>query len=437
MPESPAHRAAAVLVRTPRLARVVARLLVAGTAGLVLLMLAPWQQSASGEGRVVAFTPVERRQTIEAPIEGRIVRWLVREGSRVEEGDVICEISDNDPDILQRLRDERAGITARLAAVRARADSLEDRIAFLIASRDSAVDAAASRVRMAQDRVRAAMRVVEVSLAALRTAELQLERQRALESEGLASRRTLELAELDLARTRTDLDRAEAALSAARAEELALRAEQQRIMNDASAAIDDARAARAAALAEIGSADAEIARIDVRLARQSTMTVRAPARGTVLRLSGGLGGEMVKMGDPLVVFVPDTDARAVEMWVAGVDVPLLRENRRVRLQFEGWPAVQFTGWPSVAVGTFGGRVALIDAADDGNGRFRVLVTPDPDDEPWPSGRYLRQGVRANGWVLLGRVTVGYELWRRFNAFPPTVAMSEPMEGGDRSGKEKK
>jgi hypothetical protein len=73
----------------------------------------------------------------------------------------------------------------------------------------------------------------------------------------------------------------------------------------------------------------------------------------------------------------------------------------------------------VAVGTFGGTVALLDATDDGSGRFRLLVRPD-DGEPWPSGLSLRQGVRVNGWVLLDQVKLGYELWRRFNGFPPTV-----------------
>jgi hypothetical protein len=105
----------------------------------------------------------------------------------------------------------------------------------------------------------------------------------------------------------------------------------------------------------------------------------------------------------------------------------------VRLQFEGWPAVQFTGWPSVAVGTFGGEVALIDATDDGTGRFRILVKPDAADA-WPRGVYLRQGVRVNGWVLLNQVKLGYELWRRFNGFPPTVAPQEP--GADVGGKGK-
>ena len=90
------------------------------------------------------------------------------------------------------------------------------------------------------------------------------------------------------------------------------------------------------------------------------------------------------------------------MKVSGNDMPLIHEGDRVRLQFEGWPAVQFVGWPSVAVGTFGGKVNRVFPTDDGQGNFRVVVTPDNHFEQgdgWPDDRYLRQGVRANGWVL--------------------------------------
>jgi len=104
----------------------------------------------------------------------------------------------------------------------------------------------------------------------------------------------------------------------------------------------------------------------------------------------------------------------------GNDVPLLSEGRKVRLQFEGWPALQFSGWPPVAVGTFGAKVALIDATGDGRGRFRVVAVPGEDDEAWPPPRFLRQGVRVNGWVLLDQVKLGFELWRRLNGFPPTT-----------------
>jgi membrane fusion protein, adhesin transport system len=216
------------------------------------------------------------------------------------------------------------------------------------------------------------------------------------------------------------------------------------VMNDVTAQIDDARASEASARAEEANASAELARLDVRLARQSTMDVKAAIDGTVLRLLKGQGNVFVKSADAILVLVPDTEARAVELWVDGNDMPLISKQRDVRLQFEGWPAVQFTGWPSVAVGTFGGKVALIDATDDGTGKFRILVTPDPTDsngdgEPdqsWPTGLYLRQGVRVNGWVLLNQVKLGFELWRQFNAFPPTVTPLEPQPGSKAKGKAK-
>jgi hypothetical protein len=84
----------------------------------------------------------------------------------------------------------------------------------------------------------------------------------------------------------------------------------------------------------------------------------------------------------------------------------------------------------VAVGTFGGEVVAIDPADDGNGGFRIQVKPDSTSN-WPSGRYLRQGVRANGWVMLGRVRLGYEIWRQLNGFPPAIA-AEPDKKDDKT-----
>ena len=109
----------------------------------------------------------------------------------------------------------------------------------------------------------------------------------------------------------------------------------------------------------------------------------------------------------------------------GNDVPLLSIGRKARLQFEGWPAVQFVGWPSVAVGTFGGTIGFIDAADDGTGKFRVIIFPDSKDDLWPQAQYLRQGVRAQGWIMLDTVKLWYELWRRFNGFPQTI--KKPIE----------
>jgi multidrug resistance efflux pump len=429
------QRAAALLVRTPRAYRILGRLLaISAGLGAGVLGLAPWQQSITGEGRVVAFAPVERQQEIDAVIEGRVTRVYVREGSRVKKGDLLFELTDNDPDILQRLEEERQAVIARKEAAASRAGSIISRQKALASSRTAGMRAAENRVSMAKERTRAARQAVDAAKAAAQTATLNIERQQKLLAEGLTSQRSVELAQLEAVRTATEVERALATLQAAQGEEQALEADRTRVEHDLTAAIDDARASEAMALSEEANAAAELARLEVRLARQSTMEVKAPIDGTVLRLRTGQGNAFVKAGDPVMTLVPDTEARAVELWIDGNDMPLVSEGRPVRLQFEGWPAVQFTGWPSVAVGTFGGQVALVDATDDGSGKFRIVVQPDGVD-PWPSGLYLRQGVRVNGWVLLEQVKLGFELWRRFNGFPPS--MRTPPTLGSTDGAKKK
>lgn len=409
------------LVRPSRASRVVARLLLAALVlASLVLYVTPWQQSAPGAGRVVAYAPDERRQNIEAPIEGRVLRWFVREGSVVKKGAPIVDLTDNDPDILMRLRAERDAVASRLDAARARARSIESRVDSLEDSREGAVNAAQSRARMATQRVAGAEQVVALAEATLATAKLNIERQRALAAQGLTSKRQLEVTELEETRARTEVERAKVALSVARGEEGAVTSDRQKIGNDATASIDDARASRSSAEADVASASAELARVEVRLARQSAQSVVAPRDGTIFRVvANGHAGEMVKAGDVLAILVPDTSDRAVELWISGNDMPLVRDGAHARIQFEGWPALQFSGWPSVAVGTFAGRVSFVDATDDGAGRFRVVLVPEPG-ATWPAAIYLRQGVRAQGWVQLGQVRLGYELWRQFNGFPPSL-----------------
>jgi len=172
---------------------------------------------------------------------------------------------------------------------------------------------------------------------------------------------------------------------------------------------------------KVAEAAAELTRADVNLSRQSVQMVRAPRDGVILRVFAGDAATFVKAGDVVATFVPDNADRAVELFIDGRDVALVREGAKVRLQFEGWPVVQFSGWPSVAIGTFGGVVTAIDPSAQANGRFRVLVSEDLEDEnPWPDRRFVRFGSKARGWILLNEVSVGFELWRQLNNFPPEL-----------------
>ena len=419
-------RIALQALHAPRASRVLARLLLILIGlGAVMLVLTPWQQNIPGTGRVLAYSPEERPQNVQAPVDGRIAQWYVVEGTTVKKGDPLVDLTDNDPSIMARLAEERESLVRSITETERRMRAIEDRVAGLKDTRTTGVEAADLRVRMARERVAAAEQGLTAARAAKVTADLNLERQRALEKKGLTSTRFVELAELEAAQRVADVDRAVAALNAARAEQSSLDQERLRTGADAGTRIDEAWAAHASAASDLAKARADLTRLDVRVARQATQKVTAPVDGTVWRVVARQNGEFLKAGATLVVIVPQTTRTVVELFLNGNDVPMVSPGRPVRLQFEGWPALQFSGWPSVAVGTFGGRVLLVDATDDGLGKFRVLVEPDPNDEPWPSAQYLRQGVRANGWVLLDIVSLGYELWRQFNGFPPVVAMKEP------------
>lgn len=184
--------------------------------------------------------------------------------------------------------------------------------------------------------------------------------------------------------------------------------------------------------ATYAQATADLNKIEVQLARQGTQVVYAPHDGFIMHITAGGISTQVKEGDILATFVPDNVTRAVELYVNGLDAPLIYAGRRVRLMFEGWPAVQFSGWPAVAIGTFAGEVVSVDASVSPNGKFRILVR-ETKDEPWPDSHFLRMGAQAKGWVLLNEVPLGFELWRKMNSFPPVYDSSQQHLLGKQDG----
>ena len=91
------------LARSSQLARRIGKLLVfLLVVGFVLVSFAPWQQSVSGSGQVIAPNPEDQPQTIEAPIKGRIESWGegIKLNAQVTKGQTIAEIRDIDPELL-------------------------------------------------------------------------------------------------------------------------------------------------------------------------------------------------------------------------------------------------------------------------------------------------------------------------------------------------
>jgi multidrug efflux pump subunit AcrA (membrane-fusion protein) len=380
---------------------------------LVIIFVLPWQQFVSGKGRVVALDPLERVQLLEAPISGRLEVSHVVEGQRVEAGQVLFEMADNDPNRLVNLE-------TQLQAARSKLEAANDKLTDMREQLAQKQEALPEAIAAAQQKLEAARYAAE-------TAALQYDRIDSLYNNpmgGLVSQREFELATLDRDKTAAELEQAQA--------------DRRKVELDTQAEITKIRAEVQAARSDSATAAESVASKESELARQATLTVKAPRDGVIFRVNA-TEGTFLSSGKAIATIVPETDNRMVELWVDGNDIPLvqqrevapdgtvIQEGSPVRLQFEGWPAVQFIGWPSVARGTFGGEVVLIDPTDDGTGRFRVLVAPKPDVVndgtevvEWPGPRWLRQGVQANGWVLLQRVPLWYEIWRQLNGFPPAL-----------------
>ena len=211
---------------------------------------------------------------------------------------------------------------------------------------------------------------------------------------------------------------------------------------DLNASLEKTHATVESAKSDLNKVEKEFSDLEIKINQTGRQSVTAPRDGVVFRVSV-TEGTYVKSSTAMCIIIPESEALVVEMWVDGNDMPLIQERQfdtdgkviqegsPVILQFEGWPAIQFVGWPSVAVGTFGGEVVFVDATDNGEGMFRVLVAPHPDEIPdgqggvkivqWPHQPILRQGVLAHGWVLLERVPLWYEFWRQLNCFPPALS----------------
>jgi multidrug efflux pump subunit AcrA (membrane-fusion protein) len=426
------------LVQPPRRSRALARFLLLSLLLLPIgLALIPWRQTVSGMGKVVALDPTERPQMIESPVSGRITHWWVQEGDRVKAGDKLVEILDNDPNFMQRLMEQRTAVSTKLKAYQEKISLNELQIKLLEQARDLSVNSAKSQLESAEEKVQQAEQKLKAAQASLARDTLQVQRIRQLTKEGLASTRDLEVAERDFKSSQALVGADIEELQATEKSRDAKKADLDRIIPAENAKIQDALGYLQASIAEVESTRKDLTDLDVKIERQKTQLITAPKDGIVFRIVANqtLTGQ-VKEADPLIQFVPDSAHDVTEIYIDGNDTPLVQPGDPVRLQFEGWPAVQFVGWPSVAVGTYGGQVVLVDSTDSGQGKFRILVEPDPNDEPWPSSRFLRQGVKAKGFVLLREVRLGYEFWRRLNGFPIIISDDEPDDKDEKFGKYK-
>jgi multidrug efflux pump subunit AcrA (membrane-fusion protein) len=399
---------------------------------LVLIVLfLPWTQTISGRGFVTTLEPNQRPQTVQSQIPGRIEKWYVREGDFVAEGDTILFISEVkneyfDPLLVERTQLQINAKSRSVQSYEEKVGALAAQIGALQREGELKLQQSQNKLLQAKLKVQSDSMDLEAAKTQITIAQRQFDRTSQLESEGLKAVTDVEEKRLKLQESQAKLIAQENKLLASRNEVINAEMEISRVQAEYTDKISKARSDRFTAQSDQFDSEAQVTKLENEFAnyqrRSDLHYIRAPQSGFINKaLQSGIG-ETFKEGDALVSIMPSRIDMAVESYVDPIDLPLARLGAKVRVQFDGWPAIVFSGWPNVSYGTYGGSIVALETYISENGKYRILIAPDPDDHPWPE--ILRAGSGAQTLALLDDVPIWFELWRQLNGFPPNYYQGE-------------
>jgi adhesin transport system membrane fusion protein len=399
-------------------------LLVFALLGFILMFL-PWTQNITSQGVVTTLTPGQRPQDIQSQIPGRIEEWFVREGDYVKKGDTILRISEVksayfDDRLIERTNEQITAKSSSVIAYQAKVAALGRQIAALQQERSLKTAQTKNKLLQSKLKVKSDSIKFEAAKTNLKIAEKQFIRTETLQKEGLKAVIDVEEKGLKLQETQAKIIGQENALLASKNEILNAQLELTRIGATFADKISKAQSDMYTAQSSGFDAKVQVSKLENSNSnykvRSSLLYISSPQNGFINKaIKGGIGGTF-KEGESLVGIMPEKYDLAVETYVRPIDLPLLHIHEKVRVQFDGWPAIVFSGWPNVSYGTYGAKVIAIERFISDNGKYRVLLAPDEKDHTWPTA--IRVGSGAKTIALLEDVPIWFELWRQLNSFPP-------------------
>ena len=216
------------LVQSSQFAQRLARLLLLGLLLSVLAMgFLPWQQSSRGMGKVVAYVPQERQQTIEAPVKGVIalISPGLVEGSEVKKGDFLLEIQPVAASLKEQLNAQLRDLQLQLDSANAKTDAYEKQVRGFTEAGEFTVKAAEEMVESAQDKLDSKKKLLTGYIAKELQARLNHDRQKSLFEAGIKPEKEIEkfkkewdVAKAELQSIYEDVESLEKQLSAKRNE---------------------------------------------------------------------------------------------------------------------------------------------------------------------------------------------------------------------------
>ncbi|MFV8373809.1 HlyD family secretion protein [Flavobacterium sp. LB1P62] len=399
--------------------------------GLVALFL-PWTQNISGTGAVTTLKPSQRPQSIQSVISGRIEKWYVQEGDFVSKGDTILFISEikedyMDPNLVGNTKKQMDAKKQSLQSYGSKVTTLSGQIKAIETEKTLKLEQAQNKIKQSLLKIKSDSMDLVAVRTQLKIANTQYNRTVQLNKEGLKPLTDIEEKRLKLQEVEAKIITQENKYLTSKNEFINAKVEINRIAAEYAEKVSKANSDKYTALSSQYDTDAVVNKLENQYVNYSIRNglyyIKASQSGYINRaLQSGLG-ETIKEGTPIATIMPSEYDIAVETFVNPMDLPLLNKGEKVRVWFDGWPTIVFSGWPDMSYGTFGGEIVAIENFISENGKYRVLITPDKNEDKWP--KQLSIGAGAQTIALLNTVPVWFELWRTLNGFPANYYKPAP------------
>ena len=391
----------------------------------VFIMFLLWTQNIKTQGNVNTLFQEQRPQKLNSPIPGRIIKWYVKNGDVVKKGDTILQISEIKDDYLDPLLVERTQeqVQAKKGVrdyYNAKISTTENQIAAITASKDLKLNQIKIKIAQLQNKLKAEQAELTAVNNELKIAQDQLNRQNKMYEEGLVSLTQLQQRNVSYQNALAKKTSAENKLAQTQQEIAAQNIEQNAVIQEYTEKLSKTEGDRFQSMGQVAGSTGDIAKLENQVAtykvRKGLYYILATQDGQITQLTKAGIGEIVKDAETIGIIVPKKIDYIAEIYVKPVDLPLIRENQKVMLTFDGFPAIVFSGWPNSSYGTFSGKIIAIENSISENGLFKAIVAEDKTQKRWPPN--MKIGTGASGIAILNDVPIWYEIWRNINGFPP-------------------
>ena len=391
----------------------------------VFIMFLPWTQNIKTQGNVNTLFQEQRPQKLNSPIPGRIIKWYVKNGDVVKKGDTILQISEIKDDYLDPLLVERTQeqVQAKKGVrdyYNAKISTTENQIAAISAAKDLKLNQIKIKIAQLQNKLKAEQAELTAVNNELKIAQDQLNRQNKMYEEGLVSLTQLQQRNVSYQNALAKKTSAENKLAQTQQEIAAQNIEQNAVIQEYTEKLSKTEGDRFQSMGQVAGSTGDIAKLENQVAtykvRKGLYYILATQDGQITQLTKAGIGEIVKDAETIGIIVPKKIDYIAEIYVKPVDLPLIRENQKVMLTFDGFPAIVFSGWPNSSYGTFSGKIIAIENSISENGLFKAIVAEDKTQKRWPPN--MKIGTGASGIAILNDVPIWYEIWRNINGFPP-------------------